>query len=66
MTAPYPAEIVSGDQYTSVEEARRAALHPIAQAVAQAIREGLSTGRLVIINGIVIPAGLDNPHKGGV
>jgi hypothetical protein len=52
----YPVELVGGDRYASKEEARQAGLQPIAQAVAQAIRAGLESGRYVIVDGVVVPA----------
>jgi hypothetical protein len=52
----YQIEIVGGDRYASIEEARSAALLPIARAVAQAIRAGLACDRLVAIDGVVVPA----------
>jgi hypothetical protein len=63
---PYPLEIVGGDCYASLEEAQRASIDILAPLIAQAIRTGLSTGRLIVANGIVVPAALDSPLKDGV
>lgn len=64
MTAtPYPIEMHGSDRYTSLEEARRAALQPIAAAVARAIRAGIESGRYVVADGIVVLAGKSKPTR---
>ena len=46
-------EIEGGNRYPSLEKAQQASVHPIAAAVAWAIRAGLESGRFVVVDGIV-------------
>lgn len=52
---PITLEEISGDQVASLDEARRAALDALALDVSQTIRDLLASGRLVKVNGKIIP-----------
>ena len=44
------------NRYPSLEEAQRASLQKVASAIAQAVREGLKSGRFIVVDGVVVPA----------
>lgn len=46
---------IGGDQYASVQDARHAALDPLASHLAQTLRDLLASGQLVQVNGSIIP-----------
>ena len=50
---------ISGDQFPDLETAQRAALDPIAAHLVNTIQELILAGRLVNINGKIIP----NPKR---
>lgn len=50
---------IPGDHFPDLESAQRAALDPLAAHLANTIRELLASGRLVNVNGKIIP----NPNR---
>jgi hypothetical protein len=55
-TKEYKLTAIGGNRYPSLEAAQAAALEPVAQALAIAIRKGLEAGELVVVDGkVVIP-----------
>jgi len=46
---------IPGDQFASLGDAQRAALDPLAEHMAQMLRDLLASGQLVQVNGRIIP-----------
>ncbi len=58
---PPPMQIseIGGDHFEDLHTAQRAALDPLASHLANTLRDLLASGRLVNVNGTIIP----NPNR---
>jgi hypothetical protein len=50
----YMLTAIGGDRYPSLKAAQAAVLEPVAQALASAIRQGLASGALAVVDGKVV------------